>query len=398
MKFISSAVALSLTLACSQALCWGDIGHQTVGEVAQRYLTPETKQKIEQIMGAEILQASAIWPDIVRSDDRHKTFGNYHFLDVPAGMKYADIPADKKAKRNGDTVIQNFGSILTSAARTRDEKMLAIRYLVHVVGDVHQPLHVGNSYDMGANTCNVRLKLAHFEGEKFLNLHSLWDEEIIEFVKEDVRQKEISEAKRLNLDAPPKRFFGASSFADMVVTGNPEILAAKAEIETAVPAVWYQEAADVRTSEVYPDKEAGLSAPVDEAKRPYCVNIKDRSQKKAGPAPLLGAEYMSSKVLVIQKQIYKAGLRLAYMLNTLSKNKNFTQYKSTPTKNKICPLKATIGMRGADGKYVDTPVDTNMILSPSEQAMATVLSPDICEVDFLKDLYLARLSEKKVKK
>lgn len=420
MKIVSSAIVLSVTFASSQALCWGDLGHQTVGEIAQRHLTPETKRKIEQIMGAEILQAASIWPDIVRSDNRHKTFGNYHFLDVPAGMKYVDIKPEKKAKRNGDTVIQNFGGILLNGKRNRDEKMLAIRYLAHVIGDVHQPLHVGNSYDMGANTCNVRLRLPHLKQEKLLNLHSLWDEEIIEFVKEDVRAREIAEAKKKKLDAPPKRFFGASVFADMIISGNKDVLALRAEIQNAEPSVWYQESADVRTNEVYPDKEAGLKFPVDEAKRAYCVNVKDPSQKKVlGKLPVLGEKYLSAKVKVVERQIYKAGLRLAHTLNALAKSAEFINYAEGPTELLSCPLSLKpfkdcrkAGLPEKD-QWTSPEANLTVDMSPSEQAMARVLNAETyeldarqselsqkemqkelsakaCGFDFLRDLYLAR--------
>jgi hypothetical protein len=102
---------------------------------------------------------------------------------------------------------------------------------------------------------------------------------------------------------------------------------------------------------------------------------------------------MASKVDVIQKQIYKAGLRLAYTLNSLSRKKNFTHVTDGPKKNKICPLKAEMKI-----KNEKVNVDANLVLTPAEQALATVLSSNVCDIDFLKDLYLARISEAEVQK
>ena len=416
----ASLLGLVVFLVSSKAFCWGDVGHQTVGELAQRNLTPEARQKIEEIMGAEILQASAIWPDIVRSDSRHRPFADFHFIDVPAGIKYSDIKETEKRPRNAEVVIRKFGAILKDKKKTRDEKMIAIRYLVHVIGDVHQPLHVGNSYDMGANTCVINLKMPHLKEEKLLNLHSLWDEEIIEFIKEDVRQKEIAEAKRKKADAPQKRFFGASNFADMIVTKHKDILSERSVVEAFDPSVWLQEAADLRNESVYPDRNAKLKAPVDEAIRKYCINVKDPTQKGKKIDPVkLDHRYLSEKVNVVERQIYKAGLRLAHFLNALAKEEHFTSFAESPTSSTECVLKAAITREDCDRKTVEEKGDFKLEVSPAEQALATVLeavhsekqksdadkcgskagdNPVCRDCDFKRNLYLSRKAAECIKK
>src|SRR6185437_16951518 len=145
-------IALALVLS-NLAFAWGDLGHQAVGEIAERNLTPEAKKMVQSILGVEPMAVAATFPDKVRSDPRFKDFTPYHFLEIPDGYDYENMPASERAEKDAHTIISQVPALLKDPKVSRDRKMTLLRYLIHVVGDVHQPLHVGNARDMGANLC-----------------------------------------------------------------------------------------------------------------------------------------------------------------------------------------------------------------------------------------------------
>lgn len=326
--FAISLVGLSC-LKVSSAFGWGDIGHQTVAEIASRNISPHTQQMIESILGPEPLAAAAIWPDIVRSDKRFSAFVPYHFVEVTPGYTYETEPKEMRSEQDGATVIFKFPKIVNSKKATRAEKMIALRYLVHVIGDVHQPLHVGNGIDVGANLCQVRVRNPWTNEVRFTNLHTVWDEDIIEFIKESQRQLEVKEAA-LTGSVPPKRFFGYFEFANRILKTHKEMLSSKREIQSSRPEAWFDETAKLRTESVYPDFEAGYTARPDDMDRNYCglrKEIDPKGEHKITQQPILDQNYMQARVPIIETQILKGGLRLAKFLDDMFKDQKPSQQR-----------------------------------------------------------------------
>lgn len=176
MKKITLALLVAAsTLLQSQAYAFGANGHRITGAIAQEFLTLKAQKKIKTIMGTESLAQTSTWPDEMRSNpDEYwkKTTPPWHYVAIPDGKTYADV----KAPPEGDayTALASFREDLLSAETSREEKRKAISFIVHIIGDLHQPLHVGNGTDRGGND----VKLEFFWEDS--NLHRVWDSGLID--------------------------------------------------------------------------------------------------------------------------------------------------------------------------------------------------------------------------
>ena len=150
---------------------WGSTGHRIVGKVAETYLTKNAKVQIRKLMGHHDLSRMSNWADHIKSDVNWKHANDWHWCTIPDGEGY------EKGKHRGLAVekVKEFITVLKKKKSTKEEKQIALKFLIHLVGDLHQPLHVGNGEDRGGNS--VRLK---WFGESS-NLHSIWDSKLIEY-------------------------------------------------------------------------------------------------------------------------------------------------------------------------------------------------------------------------
>jgi len=171
MKIIKLQIIL---LLLSQILFgWGKTGHRVVGEVAESYLTKNAKLQIKKILGHHDLAYVSNWADDIKSDPNWKHAWDWHFCTIPNGEKH--VPG----KYTGDAIekVNEFIETLKNKSASKDQKQIALKFLVHLVGDLHQPLHVGRKDDKGGNDINVK-----WFWEK-TNLHSIWDTKLIEHQK-----------------------------------------------------------------------------------------------------------------------------------------------------------------------------------------------------------------------
>ena len=169
MKYLIRIIFI-LAMAPQNLFGWGSTGHRIVGKVAETYLTKTAKMKIKKLMGHHDLSRMSIWADEIKSDPQWKHASDWHWCTIPDGEDY------ETGKHKGQAVekVNEFIAALKSNNSTREEKQIALKFLVHLVGDLHQPLHVGNGTDRGGNS--VRLK---WFGES-TNLHSIWDTKLIQ--------------------------------------------------------------------------------------------------------------------------------------------------------------------------------------------------------------------------
>ena len=176
MKAIWFAGLLAL-MPLNEAGAWGQEGHSIVAEIAQRRLDAITLQKIRTLLGGETsLASTASWADDVRLL-RPKTAG-WHFVDIPYERATYDPAADcKEDAKRGDCVINAIARAkitLADCSKLKQDRVEALMFLVHFVGDVHQPLHAAErNGDHGGNDVQVT-----FFGRQ-MNLHSVWDSGII---------------------------------------------------------------------------------------------------------------------------------------------------------------------------------------------------------------------------
>jgi hypothetical protein len=159
-----------MLIPSNEARAWGPKAHLIVGHVAEHYIQPEVKTILRQEFNIKHLAQVALWADDVRKSRRQKP---WHYSNVKEGkwsyQKERDCP-------HGNCVVERiefYRQILKNRDLPQKKRWEAIKYLVHFVGDIHQPLHLGNQSDRGGN----RIKIL-FRGD-MTNLHALWDSGII---------------------------------------------------------------------------------------------------------------------------------------------------------------------------------------------------------------------------
>ena len=159
-------------LSSTAADDWGRNGHRATGEIAQQYLTKKALKKIDHLLNGQSLAFVSTYADEIKSDELYRSYGPWHYVNFPFGVRYEDHPKNDR----GDIVvaIENCIRVLKDENETRENKAFNLKMLVHFIGDLHQPLHIGLAEDKGANDFQV---LWFDDGT---NLHSVWDTKMIE--------------------------------------------------------------------------------------------------------------------------------------------------------------------------------------------------------------------------
>jgi len=177
MRNIVKTIALiGLGLAVStQASAWGQTGHRVTGKIAEQYLSPTAQAKIAQLLPNESLAEASTYADEMRSNPDpfwQKEAGPYHYVTVPAGKHYHEVGAPDQG--DSVTALNKFSAVIRDANASLTDKQVALRFIVHIIGDLHQPLHAGNGTDKGGND----VKLEFFWENS--NLHRVWDSGLID--------------------------------------------------------------------------------------------------------------------------------------------------------------------------------------------------------------------------
>ncbi|MCP4459243.1 MAG: S1/P1 nuclease [Cytophagales bacterium] len=198
MKKVTVILALIISY---QAISWGATGHRVVGEIAQKHLTKKSKKNLNRVFSHESLAYNATWMDDMKSYSEYDYMKPWHYATIPDGQTYEQAGTPEE----GDIIwaINNFTAQLKSDTLTLDEERFALRILIHLVGDIHQPLHVGNGEDRGGNS----FKIKYFWEDS--NLHRVWDSGMIDGQKLSftewamfIDHNEIGEVEKLQNSTP----------------------------------------------------------------------------------------------------------------------------------------------------------------------------------------------------
>ncbi|MBC7427718.1 MAG: S1/P1 nuclease [Bacteriovorax sp.] len=162
-----------LCIVSPKAFSWGKEGHRIVGEIADRNISNDAKKGIAELLGDESLSRVANYADEIRSEKKYDYAGPWHYVSIPNGKTYFD----QKRNKEGDIIeaLFRFEETLRDSKASKDDKIFALKFMVHDMGDLHQPLHVGIAEDRGGNS----LRKKWFKEES--NLHAIWDEKLIDF-------------------------------------------------------------------------------------------------------------------------------------------------------------------------------------------------------------------------
>ncbi len=224
-------LGLALSLAAPLAMAWGPEGHRIVAELAQRRLTPSAEAEVVRLLAPDHtrrLADVASWPDEMQDDPTlgslWKQTRRQHYVDFGAGDCHY-VP--ERDCRDGQCVVaglQHYVSLLSDHGRPDAERLQALKFVVHFVGDEHQPLHAGYRDDKGGNAYQVQ-----FAG-RGSNLHRVWDSGLL-----------------------GTRHLSWQAYADRLVAEGPVRLPATSAHPDNVYADWAEESCRIsRDQGVYP--------------------------------------------------------------------------------------------------------------------------------------------------
>lgn len=151
---------------------WGPTGHRTVGKIAAMHLSNKATKEINKILDGHTIAWVSTYADEIKSDKNYRKFYSWHYINFPVDGKYET--SKKNPKGDLVTGIQSCIAILKDKNSSKQDKNFYLKILVHLIGDLHQPLHVGHAEDKGGNTIQVQ-----WFG-KGTNLHHVWDIDMIE--------------------------------------------------------------------------------------------------------------------------------------------------------------------------------------------------------------------------
>jgi hypothetical protein len=198
MKNILSFSILLFLTSFTNVFAWGHKGHSLVAEVAFKYLDAKTKQNVLNYLNGMSIEEASNWMDEMRSDSKYDYMKPYHYVNYERGSAIKAIEGDNII----NTLNQTLKDLDNIKFMSNEDIKLRLFYLFHLIGDLHQPLHVGYGEDKGGNTVQVS-----FFG-RGSNLHKMWDSEIIEYKAltleqvlkmNDFEPSEISAIKSINV-------------------------------------------------------------------------------------------------------------------------------------------------------------------------------------------------------
>jgi len=312
----AGALAL-LGLVAPPAQAWGCKGHQTVASIAEKHLTPEARQFVEKLLAGhpidpklkrwcgnattDALVDASTWPDDVRHERNN---GPWHYIDIPLGKHRG--PLDEFCGPEGcvTRAIEQQRAILKDKSADPGKRAEAIRYLIHFVGDLHQPLHAANNADNGGNCVAVTYfhhaplpNPAHPDRDEYApNLHQVWDTEILE------RDMEISNPRRY-ADELDEKFQKKSAGWE----------AAGVQVER-----WAWESHERAEAEVYgafPEK-IGMEP---DLKPKSCAENNRMGLRMLEKHLAIGEAYQNRAGEIVEISLAEAGVRLAMILNDAAK-------------------------------------------------------------------------------
>ena len=172
-------IAVFFIFGIAEASAWGVTGHRVVAEIAENHLTNRAKRKLKKLIGKQKLAYWANWPDNVRNSPEWKNTSTWHYVNIPPQETKEQFIEQLKNnnKPNIYTAIQNVKGVIVDKNTPDADREIYLRFLVHFLGDMMQPMHTGREEDLGGNL----IKIQFFK--KDTNLHSLWDSGLIDNTK-----------------------------------------------------------------------------------------------------------------------------------------------------------------------------------------------------------------------
>jgi len=266
-NFIRIAIILYFTISSSWG--WGKQGHMMIAQIASDRLSNTATNIVSQFTGSDYTLATiAPLPDDYDHTDQGRWSAPCHYCNLPKDatsfqMSYCPDFCVVKSIKNYTVILSGEESNPFLCDFTEGDEPCALEFLVHFVGDVHQPLHVGYGYDEGGNKVDVK-----FYGEK-TNLHKVWDDLIIE---------------RWNSD-----WQSGTQELEVMISNNPNQV--QKYLSDMNPVHWANESFGYVLSTVY--------------------------NFQSGADPDLGDAYYNTNLPIVKQRLIAAGVRLGQLLNNI---------------------------------------------------------------------------------
>lgn len=155
-----------------EAFFWGQNGHRATGKIAENHLKKRAKKKIDKLLKGQSLAFVSTFGDEIKSDRKYSKYFPWHYVNMGLDETYEE--SKKNPKGDLVTGIKECIKVLKDEKSTNEDKVFHLKMLVHLIGDLHQPMHIGQREDKGGNTIQVQ-----WFG-RGTNLHAVWDTKMIE--------------------------------------------------------------------------------------------------------------------------------------------------------------------------------------------------------------------------
>lgn len=163
------------TLLMAEAPNWGKTGHRATAQIATKYLTKKAKKNIDKLLQGKGLALISTYGDDIKSDSSYDQYSIWHYVNIPKGQTYREIKEDLGP--NIITALDTIKKGLKDPTTPIEKKQFYLKMLIHLIGDLHQPLHAGRPEDKGGNTIQV------FWFGQVSNLHKVWDSDLLDYFK-----------------------------------------------------------------------------------------------------------------------------------------------------------------------------------------------------------------------
>lgn len=163
-----------LPICLPAAYGWGWTGHRAIARIAENHLTDNAAAAIRDLLGQESLPDVSTWADEIRSREEWRYTAPWHYVNVPEGESYAE--SEKYPEGDIIVALRQSEATLRNRGAPRQRRIEALKFLVHFIGDLHQPMHAGLASDRGGNRIEVRW----MSDPDPTNLHFVWDNHLID--------------------------------------------------------------------------------------------------------------------------------------------------------------------------------------------------------------------------
>jgi hypothetical protein len=272
-----------LLLISSSAFSWGEEGHVIVGRIAQEYLTPKARESLADLLDNRPISDSRLvnWADLIRSSAeygrKYKDHPTWHYINVELKTTKDEVKYDEKGN---DVVgaVEKFSKVVVDSAVAKEDRKEALLFLLHFIGDLHQPLHCTNREDDKGGNMQL-LKSFQGKAEDRLNLHKVWDVHFVKVEMEGIVALDF--AKRLigEIEEKQRTEWAKGNVRDWI---------------------WDSHEIGTKTLYVFAD-----NAPL--------------PPRDAPPTELTDDNYIKKNRPIVREQLKKGGVRLAFLLNEIFK-------------------------------------------------------------------------------